>query len=227
MTASGQFGVATASDIWSINLSLAAVDPSVAAQALNFGPDDTVFDDMAADVIAWFRRPTSHIANNCKITKVKFAFIGADGRYTKAPVEKDGGGYQGGQGAGPYHPYQCALAVTLGTDGDLGRVKGRFFSPAPAHDIDPDTGLISVQAQTDCRNSADQLLTDLGNQPGLDALDIRVCVASQGRHNKDGSVRTQPGNYPVVRVNVGRVIDTMRSRRSALPESPIYAGVTQ
>jgi hypothetical protein len=221
----GFLGNSPGADIWQANLSLANGNGSLDGGVLNLGPNETVFDDVRDDIVAWFTSADARIRSHVRLSRVKFAFIGTNGRYTRSPVERDAGNVQGGEGFGTIMPFQIAYAVTLGTDADLGRVKGRFYVPGPSVDIDPNSGQISVAQQTQLRNAADSLVTNINNQPGIDVLGLNVAVASQGRRNRDGSQRLAPANHPVVRVNVGRVMDTIRSRRSALSEAPVYAGV--
>lgn len=227
MTMLGFLGNSPGAEQWSAGVSLAPIDPAPLAAFLDLQPNNDVFADWRDECVAWFTRVDSYVRSNARLQRVKFAFIGQDGKYLKEPVELDAGSVQGGEGFAAILPFQSAVAITLGTDGDLSRVKGRFYSPSPALPIDPNTGQFPVANQTAMRNSADTFLTNLGNQPGADVLDFRVVVASQGRHNKNGTVKLPPANHVVTRVNVGRVVDTIRSRRTSLNEAPVYAGVDQ
>jgi len=173
-----------------------------------------VWTDLTNDAKAWFARPATAIGTNARLRKVKFASIGADGRYTGAPVEKDAGNITGGGNSGL--PFQVACAVTFHTAGDLNRVKGRIYQPAPALATDNATGLVAVAAVDGVRNSMDTFLEAIGNQPGADVLDLRAVVASQGRRNKDGSMRTAPANHAITAVSCGRTLDTIRRRRNKL-----------
>lgn len=227
MTMLGKIG-ATSGEIFSMGISLGRQDQVAGSgglfqDLLNAKPDEGVFTAWRDNVTAWFQRSDTRILGNANLTRVKFASIGADGLYTEAPreyaVNVFGGGVSDQRPA-----FQTAVAVTLGTDGDLGRIKGRFYQPVPAVTIDGGTGLMSEADRTAITNSADQLLTDLANQPGLDVLNLGAVVASQGRRTPAGVLRVPPGNHPVVRVGVGRSLDTIRRRRNALPDTKVFQG---
>lgn len=187
-------------------------------------PNEGVFTAWRDNVTAWFARPETRIRNHAVLKRVKFASIGADGLYTDAPKEYEVN-VAGGQVGQPVFPNQVALAVTLGTDGDLGRVKGRVYQPAPGFTLLDSTGAIQNGQEAEPAGSMDQLLTDLGNQPGIDILDLVPVVASQGRRNSNGTIRVPAMNHPIVRVACGRVLDTQRRRRNKLQEARVFQGV--
>jgi hypothetical protein len=87
------------------------------------------------------------------------------------------------------------------------RGKGRFFLPGPSIGFDPSVAQISLADATAVRDSATLWIADLNNWPGIDAQDPRVTVASSSGVNND-----------VTGVRVGRVLDTIRSRRGQVPE---------
>ena len=140
-----------------------------------------VWTDAAADVLAFHARPTSKIAPNAILEEVKFAMIGADGKYVEDArvvnvTDTMGGGAETNGAA--YARAQTALAVSLvtGRRGPTG--KGRFYLPCPTalHD---DTFLISAAAAEGVRASAVTLINDLNNLPGLDSFpSFGVVVAS-------------------------------------------------
>lgn len=217
LTMSGVIGPDPGNEIWSCTLNISNGDTeSLEARLLGAQPDDAVYDQFANSCALWFIRPASGIHPDCGLRKIKIAHVGADGKYTGAPVERPSA--QQGHGAnGIRHPNSVALALTLNTTADLGRVKGRIYSPLPAFQVLSD-GTISAVDRNAASASFQQLVNDINNQPGLDVLDLRVVVASQGRHNKNGTVRLGPGNHVVTSVGVGRVLDTVRRRRNALVE---------
>jgi hypothetical protein len=134
MSMIGFIGAAPGADIWQANISLGVggADGDIPGLLDNFfdvEPNAAVWDDLRDDCVAWWTRPASKIRSNCRLQRVKFAFIGTNGRYEKPVVERDCGSVQAGEGFAAIHPFQCAVAVTLGTDGDLGRVKGRTSTP--------------------------------------------------------------------------------------------------
>lgn len=168
-------------------------------------------NDIGADCAAWFARPGTNICDEAVLEEVKVAPIGPDGLYTGDPVfweQMPGAGVKGGLQVVPM-PFQVSWAISLGTDrrGPTGR--GRFFQPLPAAAIERATGGVPTAAQTGCRASAVTFLEALNNSPGPDGPgSIRVVVASSKGYNS-----------PVTSVRVGRVLDTIRSRRRSLDES--------
>lgn len=147
------------------------------------------------------------IANSARLTTLKLNLIGPDGRYVDdgdtvlhdfAPPGLPGGGQ-------PRHAPQVALAVSLQTARTRGRAHaGRFYVPSPTYPIDS-TGRISAADAEVMVGNASTLIESLNA-----ALpEFIVGVASDV-----GTGRFQA----VTNVRVGRVLDTIRSRRSSLPE---------
>lgn len=171
-------------------------------------------NDIAADVRAFHGRAGSNIGNLAIIDEVKIAAIGADGKYTSDPfisvTKQPGGGANG-----LTFPFQVSHAVSLVTDrrGPTGR--GRFYLPLPLGSVDA-SGQITAALATGVATSVAQLVSAINDQPGVDSNDSRVVVASSKGYNS-----------PVVAVRVGRVLDTVRSRRrSAVEGYPAEVAVT-
>jgi hypothetical protein len=101
-----------------------------------------------------------------------------------------------------------ALAVSLNTPRRGPSGKGRFFLPMPAVTINPGNLEISAADAQGVADSAAQWLNDLGNEPGVDVLGLAAVVAS-----------TKGYNTRVSSVRVGRVLDTIRTRRRSLKEA--------
>lgn len=208
-------------EIFSMSLSLA--DPGQAGDYEGFltkllSPNDAVWTDLADDCQAFFL--ASRASTSAVLKTVKFAPIGPDGKYAGPSVERIIGGttgQPGGGGTSPKYPNQIACAMTLHSASDLGRVKGRFYLPVPVVTLGSD-GRFDETVRDEMETGLGVFIDNLNNQPGLDVLGIRVVVASQGRRNKDGSVRLAPGNHNVTQVSVGRTLDTIRRRRNKLTE---------
>lgn len=225
MSMIGRLGGAGGPEIFSMNLALAEDGGgSPVWDGGGLGPNDDVWDDLAQDCVAWFARPLTGIHSEAVLQMVKFAFIGADGKYTRAAVERPVN-QPGGQGNLQRPPNQVARAVTLHTAGDLNRIKGRFYVPLPAFGIQADGRWLAADA--DAMEGSDQtFINALNNQPGIDVLDIGVVVASQGRRDQFGALRVQPGNHRVTAVSMGRTPDTIRRRRNALAEGRTSVAVS-
>lgn len=145
------------------------------------------------------------ISSRAAVTMIKANQIGPNGRYVDQTetVYADVPPIQGGGFV--HHPPQIALAVTLDTDARRGLAsKGRFYLPAPSLNIDF-AGLISVADAERVRAGAVGMIERLQDaMPGHQAA-----VLSDVR---EGAVRQ------VRAVRVGRVLDTMRSRRKSIAE---------
>jgi hypothetical protein len=210
-------GTLQGGEIFSMNLSMAkGVDVGETFPFLDL--DNGQRNDIADDCASWFGRASTRIHPSASLTRVKIAPIGTDGRYTAAPFEAER--IVAGAGSNLYGrpTNDQALALTLYTAADLGRVKGRIYQPLPTFTVGTDGRYDSAEIE-DSEASFKTLINDLNNEPGFDVLGLGVVVASQGRHNADGTVRLAPGNHEVTGVALGRVPDTQRRRRNKLVEA--------
>jgi hypothetical protein len=167
-------------------------------------PEDMV-DDMAADLVAFHGRPTSGIGAASVLTEVKLAKIGPDGLYRGDPAVRFVN--QPGGGAGLRYPPQVALAVSLLTGIRGPSRRGRIFLPSPVWGLANDFLIAEADARG-VATSVAQLIRDLNNAPGVDPLNFpNVVIAS-----------TKGFNTRVSAAQCGRVLDTIRSRRTSLDE---------
>lgn len=191
-------------ETWSTGLNLVhnfeePSDPLVPAQPQDLQP---WWDAWAQ----WFTRTTSRISTVATLEVVKVNVIGIDGRYRnesetfqfEAPAVTRGA--NSSAAAAP----QLSCAISLVTNKRRGPgSKGRFYPPAPVVFAEGD-GLITVAEAQGMADSAATLITALN---GLHSYDVGVTSAvGTGYSNVVRSVR------------VGRVIDTIQRRRSALDE---------
>lgn len=218
VTITGSFGpVSTPVEFWSTGLNVAQASPSP------FGymeaPTSSQMDAVATAVGAWWVRPTSMFSAQQHLRQITLAMVndqgkvvvGNDGAYRQ--IKRNVGPTVGPQAAG-YHPYQVALVASLITPrvGAVGR--GRMFLPVHTAPLGVD-GRLSATDASGVAASLTTLIRDLNTAlvypPNVtpDGPQPRVVVSS------GGSVKQgiPPGNYPVTAVRVGRVFDTMRSRR--------------
>jgi hypothetical protein len=203
-------------ETWQNSLALDK-DPSEGSTlAAVLDPNNPVWTDLKDDVQAYFAGETA-ISGVARLHWVKFAAIGANGKYTSSPVmrEINGGVGIGGGGGGsaPSFPLQTACAITLTTATILSRVKGRFYLPAVSGPLGTD-GRMSVAWAEEVQGRAKTFLDNVANQPGIDVLDLRAVVASGTRADGLGAQ-----NHAVTGVTVGRTLDTIRRRRNRLPEA--------
>lgn len=204
MSALGRLGTSGERFSWSLNF--APFDP-LGALGINFAPNAAAFTDMANDVRNYFIDAGLNISSQAVLEEVKFANIGPLGKYTSDPFIVDVADAPG-QNAGFVQLAQIAVAVSLTTDRRGPSGKGRYYLPMPCYPVvsgdlrysDVNRDLIATASQT--------FLNNINNAVGLDVGDIRVVVAS-----------TKGFNTAVTGVRVGRVPDTIRSRRRGLPEA--------
>lgn len=185
------------------------MDSSNPPLGISWLEDNTVeAADLADDCVAFFGRANTRISQAATLDTVKIAHIGVTGAYVGDPViiavNQTGSIVQ----TGATLP-QNALAVTLNTGrrGPSGR--GRFFIPMPEVSVDSTDGFHINMPQAELiASSAEQFIEALNNHPGIDSGNMHVVVAS-----------TKGFNTGVSSIRVGRVVDTIRSRRNKLTEA--------
>lgn len=163
----------------------------------------------------WWPKTTAALGSGAitaaRLTGIKLNRIGADGRYVdEVTKEHTYPSAIAGTGVGVM-PAQVALAVTLRTAIDRGRAsKGRFYLPPTdqvVSNIGSD-GRISVGGALGTATAARALINSINATYDLVG---RVGVASNAG----------VGRFEIVtKVSVGRVPDTIRSRRSTQAEEP-------
>ena len=164
------------------------------------------YNDLAADVRAFHGSLGANISNQAVLELVKFALIGSNGKYTADPRIVDVAD-QAGSVSSVLPPPQTALAVSL-TSGRRGPGgKGRFYLPMPGVGVVAGPLTIDTVSRNQIQAAAATFLTALNNRPGIDGVDVEVIIAS-----------TKGYNTKVTGVRVGRVLDTIRSRRTSLSE---------
>lgn len=144
------------------------------------------------------------------LTLVKVSRVGADGHVEK---RADGSYIQGewqgtsyGAGTTVGLPLQTALVVSLETARAGATGRGRFFLPFPAKAIDQWNKRLSPEDAADVAARAKAFLNGLAQVTTYGP----VVASSKGYLT------------PVTGVRVGRVPDTMRSRREDLPEGYVH-----
>jgi hypothetical protein len=181
--------------------------------------DDATIAAVAAKITPWFGQsfstPAAGFHTISRLTSIKLNRIGTDGHY----VDNDAKEYiypspiVGNQANNPVP--QLATVVTLGTALERGRgSKGRvYLLPNLGQNSLGTDGRISQAQATQVATAFRQLVRDINSTY---ALIGRVGVASNA-----GAGRFEH----VTRIGVGRVVDTMRSRRSALVEDHQFVTV--
>lgn len=186
----------------------------------------TLLADVAAVVGAWWPGAGAnqpHITQAARLTGIKLNLIGPDGRYLgpetmehtyPAPIA-------GGVSTNP--PPQLAVVATIRTAEPRGLAsKGRMYLP-PANGFytplatDGRASDVSALRVATAMTTLFDGINDVYNAlPVTDAARGRVGVASD----------RLAGQFRVAtEVSVGRVVDTMRSRRNKLDEAPEFATI--
>jgi len=173
--------------------------------------------DVAAIVGTWFpllnAGPGPTFVATTKLTHVKLNRINSAGHYQDEPSRTHAYATPiagGGQTSIP-RPPQLTIVHTLATALRSGKAsKGRMYFPLQGHldGMETDAQLTVAGADSTAKGLVD-LIQKLN---AYYTLIGRVGVASPG-----GTGRFEH----VTRVRVGRVVDTMRSRRTSIPEQPV------
>jgi hypothetical protein len=195
-------------DIFNMSLSIV---PSGLGELGMPAVTDSIISGVATDVSAWFSGNITYTGQGfisaAKLTSIKLNRIGPDGHY----VDQDAKEHVypspvAGAGTGNIAP-QLSLVATLGTAIERGRgSKGRMYlAPTDRIQIGAD-GRISQTHATDTANGVKIL---------IDSLNARYTLVGRcGVASDAGAGRFEH----ITRIGVGRVVDTMRSRRSSLLE---------
>jgi hypothetical protein len=199
------------------NFTLAVVSPEDPAQVEAVTPQ--LLNDVSAKIVSWWDNAYGSggmgIMAAARLTDVKINRIASNGHYqdNEAMIQNVGTPVPGA-GVGTA-PAQIACAVTLRTALARGRgSRGRFYVPAPAVMTSLGTdGRLTTEQAGNLATGAAALLNDINTtywaRDGGLRVAMRVGVASD-----IGTGIFQPATA----VEVGRVPDTIRSRRSSLSE---------
>lgn len=199
VTISGDIGAIVGSpERWSIRLNFS--DPT------NFADGSNFHNGVVADVKLWASLETG-LWIGSRVSQVKSAVIGTNGLYTGEPFVDDFAPVPfAGSAQVPLFPFQVSLCMSLQTGQRGPRKRGRVYLPTPMVTLEPDGQFQAGQA-TAIRDRFATFLNNLNNHTGPDANAPEVVIAS-----------SKGLNTVVNGVRVGRVLDTMRSRRRSLPE---------
>lgn len=157
------------------------------------------------DAVTAFHNTSLHSAQ-ARLTMIKLNEIGKDGRYTNqgdTVLHEFETSVPGVSAATP--PPQTALAITLRTNKRRGRAHaGRFYTPLPGYSLS--NGMLSAANQQAAVTAATTM---------LEAVTAALPVGYAPAVMSDiGTGKSEVVRY----VSVGRVLDTIRSRRNAFTE---------
>lgn len=188
---------------------------SMAANTLPEAP--TEVDAIVAACVAYHGRAGTAINSLARLTEVAISLVQPDGVYADGrPKQKQAGDtirravVQGGAAPNStVHPYQVAYRVSL-DDGVRGvGHRGGWYVPFPGWQLDGGTGLVENTVAAAARDSAKTWLAALTAARGAPPVPGKSAVIIASGKN---------GNLFVSRLRVGRVLDTIRSRRNDLAE---------
>jgi hypothetical protein len=175
--------------------------------------DDYIDNELTTFATSLFQ--TLRFNSQVKVTKLSCNRIGPDGRYADPSAshfkELTGTARIEGQGSSQLLPIQTSLVVTLRSDKARGPAShGRMYLPVPQAFVGGDWLL----QQT----FVDSVITDIAN--AFRAAD-GTGSAVTGAYSFFPALVSPAGTghlEKVTKVGVGRVLDTMRSRRRSIPE---------
>ena len=184
--------VAAPVEAWSMNLNLERTGSTSQAEA----------DAMWNICSTWFSNQTAGIHPLAQLRTVKVSDIGPNGKLIgNAAVHN--GLTAGASTAGQLNPPQVALVMSLGTGLRGGRNRGRVYLPLPALVFDASFALTEPGRGNAESTFVTFLQTINAQYPGQKG----VIVAS-----------SKAVNTKVTTVRCGKILDTIRSRRTKLKE---------
>jgi len=191
--------------------------------AFNNAPDvgygDIRMDDIGDAFATFLNGP--HISVSVVAEDIRVYLIGADGRMSgNGPVMHTfAPGAVKGSGQAYAYPPQVALAIsTVATDRGPAK-KGRFYLPGPSRNL-ADDGRLDLANTGDYLTRVTQLLKDTSDC--FDAQGLRSVSAVNISPGPAGSSTGTQQN--IDHLEVGRVYDTIRTRRNALLEEYVVGG---
>lgn len=205
------------SDVWNTSLSIV---PTAIGEVGMPAVDDATLVAIAGDVTTWFTKPTASggpdFISKVSLEGIKLNRIAPTGLY-KDEVSKTYIYPAVNFGTGATNvPPQLAGVITLRTAISRGRgSKGRIYMP-PSQFTSP----VGADGRL---SAADALKLATGGKTLIDLINARYTgIGRVGVASKVGTGRFEH----VTKVSAGRVVDTMRSRRSKLIEEPQYLNIT-
>lgn len=181
--------------------------------------EKSALTDYAAALSAWWIQAGNRLnSTRTGLVTVKLNRVGTDGKYQRSYTNRiDYTTPKAGATSGSW-PNQIAWVTTLETGAARGLAhRGRLFWPCPSVAIGAD----GVVTQADALVGAN-LMAGLVNSLNAVRPGARVHVYSSGSEAKGlpGTARAVTG------VTVGRVLDTVRTRRRQLAEARVTATTT-
>jgi hypothetical protein len=195
---------------------------------------DTTMNGIAqeclSDVRGWWHSVHELYGSTTTFTHVKLARIQTNGEYNgDAAIASNSPSHpafsaatdfrKGGTSGGRVLPAQIAVVATLLTDTSRGRAsKGRIYMPAPHTNGMGLNGGLDTPMATTYANATANLIKNLNNVQGIDALGVPLECSVFSRVG--AGVRRK-----ITGVAVGRRFDVQRRRAERFPETPFHSPV--
>lgn len=170
-------------------------------------PPPTTMPVGIISAITTFHAGSGMVSKYAKLDRIKLNQIGIDGRYTQdVTLEHEFNPVIEGAST-LIVPPQVALAFTLDTSVRRGRAShGRFYLPMPGIAAEPATGALAASTTNAYATQARTMLNAIVVALGLPYRPVVTSKLGLGEERN------------VTGIRVGRVLDTIRSRRTSLPE---------
>jgi hypothetical protein len=200
-------------EIWSFSAHFSRVNPG----EVDAGLDDITESGVTSATAAFF--DTGVMDSGVLLTDWRAYVIGTDGRMEgNGPLLHDATGDAIDGSGGRIYPPQVAQCVTL-VAADRGPAKfGRFFLPGPALALGTDRRYTDTQCGI-VSSVVTTFLKDVSDAIDLEALNQSACVNVSNRP-AGGAGTIQEVDH----VEVGRALDTIRTRRNQLLEERHVGG---
>lgn len=207
------------SDTWNTTLSMIPISGGGALPAVS----DELLEDVGVFVGDWFNNTLTSLAGigiiqACTLTSVKLNRIGTDGKYVDAEAKEHVFSTPIAGSVNVTPPPQLTVATTLrGTNERARAGRGRMYFPPSG---------LCVSVQSDGRlTGADALSYAKGSLALLSGLNDVYLSAGVGAVAGIASKQGTGAFQGVAQVSVGRVVDTIRSRRNKQQEAPEFWGM--
>lgn len=206
-----QFQITGTDEIADTGVKLARFAGTIDANAFVANITPTQLDNMAGYLaVCMAASPGTHWAAYSALTSVKVAACDANGHYTSAPKLRAITGR-----AGTYEDVtpQSTVVVSLRSNETFGRANyGRMYLPHTSFPLGASYQATSAVA-TNVAVAAATMIGSINIQAALVQADVQVVNMSK---LGTGTIK------PVSKVGIGRLVDTQRRRRNALPEGTIF-----
>ena len=211
----------TNSEIWTTGYRLVPTSGSPTAADLLANMSSISLADILIDCQDFISTKTADgyfasFSSSTSVSWAKLAVIGTDGHYVGDPKIATGT-KRIGTGGTSTPPPQLAACVSLWSGSGFGRANhGRMYLPCPQaylSDMSPTTGQTPSGNANYLRDSVKVLINHTSGEVKTVSVPVSPAIVSS---------RGLGEWKPILQISAGNVIDTMRSRRNNLVDTPNY-----